>query len=424
MAVAVGVLAAAPPAGAAGPKEAQAQRALKKALDEDYLQTRFDAAEKKLRVALKVCGKACSAKLRAKLHFALGAVLAGGKKELEDARDEFVVALALDPNGEPNPDLLSTEVAFAYEQARKKLGLTPSAAATPEPKPPKKHAAPDEPSPVVEKPEPDDKPDPGEKPDRERAPAPPEKAETGDASESSAPAEPAEPVRKNWITITFAPDLAIVSGTNVCTGASQASAHYVCLRSDGTRYAGTPTIGNADNINTGIALATLRLTLGYERVVHPNLTVGLRAGFAFNGASGGGASFMPVHAEGRFGIWPGHDPFVGRGVRPFFILSGGLAQVDAKVNVQVLEDGTACGAMPPGNTSSPCTTPSSDGTVEKRVQTLTVFKQNGLGFAALSFGLQFAPSTRVTLHLAARASVTFPVVVPVISPEGGVSVGF
>ncbi len=86
-------------------------------------------------------------------------------------------------------------------------------------------------------------------------------------------------------------------------------------------------------------------------------------------------------------------------MRPFFIASGGLAQVDAKVNVQVLEDGVACGAMPPTNTSSPCTTPSSDGTVEKRVQTLTVFKQNGLGFAALSFGLQFAPSTRVTLHL-------------------------
>ncbi len=83
-------------------------------------------------MALKVCGKACSAKLRAKLHFALGAVLAGGKKELEDARDEFVEALELDPNdGEPNPDLLSTEVAASptSRRARKKLGLTPSAAA-------------------------------------------------------------------------------------------------------------------------------------------------------------------------------------------------------------------------------------------------------------------------------------------------------
>ena len=146
---ALGVSAA--PAQAAGSKEAQGLKALKQALDEDYLQTRFDAAEQKLRAAIQACGKSCSIALRARLHAALGAVLAGGKKELEDARDEFVEALGLDPKLEPNPDILSTEVTFAYEQARKRLHLD----AKPGRKPVK-----------VDKPDTDEKPEPTEKPDK------------------------------------------------------------------------------------------------------------------------------------------------------------------------------------------------------------------------------------------------------------------
>src|SRR5262249_34231362 len=122
--------------------------------------------------------------------------------------------------------------------------------------------------------------------------------------------------------------------------------------------------------------------------------------------------------------WPGHDPFVGRGVRPFIIVSGGVAQVDAKVKVQVLEDGTTCGAANPTDTSSPCTRMSSDGTLEPRQQALTVFRQNGLGFAAATFGVQFAPSPRVAINLGARFSATFPSVAAVLSPEAGLAVGF
>lgn len=402
------------PAAAAGSKEAQGLKALKQALDEDYLQTRFDAAEQKLRAAVQACGKACSVGLRARLHAALGSVLAGGKKELEDARDEFVEALGLDPRIEPNPDILSTEVSFAYEQARKTLHLA-AGASTPSKsgRKPARAAKPE--------PEPDDKPEPTDRPDR---PDPADKPEPEPDGPPAPPARVEEPARKNWVTVTFSPDLALVSGTDVCTASSQNDDHYVCLRPDGSRYVGTPTVGNGDSINSGLALATLRVMLGYDRVVHPNLTLGLRAGFAFNGASGGGASFLPVHGEARLGIWPGHDPFVGTGVRPFFVVSGGLAQVDSKVSVQVLEDGQACHALNPASTSSACTTPSSDGITEPRQQTLTVFKQNGLGFSSLSFGVQFAPSAKVALHLAARATVTFPVVTAVISPEGGLSVGF
>ena len=190
---------------------------------------------------------------------------------------------------------------------------------------------------------------------------------------------------------------------------------------------GTPTLGNGDNINTGLALSTLRILLGYDRLLIPNLTLGGRIGFAFNGASGQGVSFLPVHIEARLGIWPGHEPFVGRGVRPFFFVSGGLGEVDTKVNVKVLEDGTKCGAADPGLNSSPCTvqTPGDNNSgPEPREQTLTVYRQAGTGFVSGGFGVQFAPSARVGINLGVRASVTVPVIelraVARARPLGGV----
>jgi hypothetical protein len=234
-------------------------------------------------------------------------------------------------------------------------------------------------------------------------------------------ASPPEPVRKNWISLSYATDLAVVSGSDVCPVDSQNGGHYVCARADGTRYNGAPTPGNADNINTGVALATMRIMLGYDRAFYPNFTLGARIGFAWNGASAPGAAFLPLHAEARFGVWPGRDPFTGT-VRPFFMLSGGVAQVDAKAKVQVLEDGNKCGAANPANTYSPCTLP--QGMPEARQQTLTVFRQDGLGFAALAFGIQFMPSTRVGMHLAVRGGVSFPSVAAIFSPELGLDVGF
>jgi hypothetical protein len=423
---ALSVIALASAASAAGPKEAQAKKALKQAVEDDYLQTRFDDAEKRLRGALQACGATgCSAALRAQLHAALGAVLAGGKKEMDDGRDEFIEALQLDPRVEPDPGMVSANVTFAFEQAKKKVKGGPAAAPPPptppepveppaeEPPPPRKKPKPrpPPPAPVADEPRPDVK-DRDEPKDRD--------------GKDKDPEAPPKVARKNWITLAFAPDVSIVSGSNVCTSASQATEHYICIRNDATRsrYVGTPTKDNGDNINTGVALSTMRIMLGYDRVLGDNFTLGARLGFAFNGASDGGASFLPVHAEGRFGFWPGKTPFVGSGVRPFFMLSGGAAQVDTKVDVQVLEDGAACGASKPGSSKSPCLTPSKDGVLEPRVQTLTVYKQAGLGFASLSFGVQFAPTAAVALFLAVRGNVTFPVVTGVLSPEGGLSLGF
>ena len=392
----------------AGPKDAQAEAERKKALEEDYLETRFDDADRRLRAAIQSCGSnACSHATTAKLYIALGSVLAGGKKELSDASDAFVEALTLDPKAKIDPDLASTEVTFAFDQAKKRLGI---GGATTNKKPP-----PEKDDPVVEKAKPekivgDEKPD-REKPDPDRSPEP--------RPETPPPAE----AKRNWITLAFSPDIAFVSGENVCTKDTQESDHIYCARKDATHYVGTPTVGNADNINAGAVLSTMRLTLGYDRLLGERITVGARLGFAFNGA-GGGASFFPVHLEARLGVWPGTAPFVGSGVRPFFFLAAGVAQIDSRVDVEVLEDGKACEAKKPIDTSSECTKPSRDGFLEPRKQTVSAYKQAGLGFAAGGVGVQIAPSPGIAFHLAVRGGITFPSVVPVITPEAGFALGF
>lgn len=391
-------------AGGPGPKDAQAQKALKQAIEEDYFETRFDDAEQKLRGALAACGPSgCSANLRAQLHAALGALLAAGKKQLDDSRDEFVAALELDPKIQPDPGMVTTEVSFAYEAARKQLKLAPTGGP----------AAPPPPGPVADPPK-----DPPKKPRLRPDPAPDDKLRDDKAK---GPELPLPKSRKNWITLSFAPDISIISGTNVCRTDVQQTEHYVCVRENGTRYVGTPAANNANNINTGLALSTMRLMLAYDRVIIDNLTLGARFGFAFNGSgSDGGASFNPLHAEARVGYWPGTGQWSIAGVRPYLMISGGLAQVDTKVTVNIAEDSAACGKVTDGR----CTKASSDGVFEPATQSVTTYKQAGLGFAALSFGVHFAPTPMVALYLAVRGNITFPVVTGVLSPEGGLALGF
>jgi hypothetical protein len=391
---------AAPPKPGAGKpkvaprkKDAQAEKALKKALDQDYLETRFDDAENRLRGAIQACGQDdCSPSVRARLHAALGSVLAGGKKELQDAQDAFVEALSFDPEIQPDPDIDSTEVTFAFEQAQKKLkvGKGPSSPSGDPATPPDDGAAKlAEPAPEPDKP-------------------------------------PAGEPRRNWVSLAFVTDLSIVAGDEeVCSPEGRNERHFYCARQDGSRYYGVPTAGNGNNVNGGLALSTMRATLGYARLVGDHLTLGARVGFAFNGARGDGASFVPFHGEARVAYWPTTRPFSEAGVRPFVFVSGGYAQIDTKVSIEVLEDGVACKALDPADTSSPCTRATGkDGAIQPRKQTLSAFKQTGLGFASIGGGVQFSPTSRVGIDVGVRASVTFPVTAPVISPEAGISVGF
>ena len=100
----------------AAPQDKQAEKALAEAMDEDYLETRFDKAEQRLRDAIAKCGDAgCTPSIKARLYIGLGTVLSGGKNQLDDAKDAFVEALKLDPKAALDPNLAKTEIHYALD---------------------------------------------------------------------------------------------------------------------------------------------------------------------------------------------------------------------------------------------------------------------------------------------------------------------
>ncbi len=243
--------------------------------------------------------------------------------------------------------------------------------------------------------------------------------------------------RMNWIRVTFAPDFTIISGEDLCgfndaySGDTPTDAYnpsYVCVKNPDSekpsRYLGKPTPGQGNNVNTGFGVSTMRLMLGYDRVIIKGFSLGARVGYVFNGTNEEFASFIPVHAEARAAYTFGSNPWKDQVVRPWIFLSGGFAQVDTAVEVDVLEDGDACGAAEPEDTNSACTTESESGEVEPRIQTVRAIQQAGLGFAGGGAGISFVPVSLFEINVGVKFAVTFPVVVPTFSPEIGIGFGF
>ena len=141
------------------------------------------------------------------------------------------------------------------------------------------------------------------------------------------------------------PDISLVSGTDVCTADSQANNHFACFREDGTRYQGVPTTKGdkiGDNVNLGPALSTMRIVLGYDRLLLDNLTAGVRVGFAFNGAPAG-ADFLPLHVEVRGAYWLGKDPLRPAGGASLRFRLRRLGSGRHEGEREVLEDGRPVG---------------------------------------------------------------------------------
>ena len=140
---------------------------------------------------------------------------------------------------------------------------------------------------------------------------------------------------KNWISLSVQQDLlALSSSKATCAGDND----YACFSGGGTYYSGIPYAGSADEVGGGLRLATTRVLVGYDRAIG-SFTFGARLGFAFGGGPKAeeGRSFLPLHAEARVAYWFGHHPFARSGPKPYLVLSGGLAQVDARVSVVAYE---------------------------------------------------------------------------------------
>ncbi|MFC1643051.1 hypothetical protein ACFL5O_10280, partial [Myxococcota bacterium] len=139
--------------------------------------------------------------------------------------------------------------------------------------------------------------------------------------------------RRLWAGVGFQLDFMMFGAQDdICSGDNP----YKCYFAGEEFYEGLPDEGeNAGNVidSTGFALATQRVLVGGEYLLTPHISLGLRAGFAFGG---GPDEFMAIHLEPRIAYW-----FVGRtaspGFRPYVALSGGLAQVDGRMGVDIVQ---------------------------------------------------------------------------------------
>jgi hypothetical protein len=218
------------------------------------------------------------------------------------------------------------------------------------------------------------------------------------------------PYKLNWLTFGLQQDLAMISGTNVCSAASQKNDGYACFRSDGKQYHGVPKSGAGDGIAGGISPATTRLMIGFDRAFLKNITGGAKLGIGFRGgpAPDGGAAFFPVHFEVRGTYWFGKNPLSHVGFRPFALIGGGLSEVDVDVQVNVTEDTTK-------NTAQ---------TGNPNKQKLDAWKKMGKSFATLGGGVMYAMNPKGGIVFDVRAMMLFPSSGMSISPEIGYSLGF
>jgi hypothetical protein len=187
-------------------------------------------------------------------------------------------------------------------------------------------------------------------------------------------------------------DVALVSGTDVCSQSSQRDAGFACFGSDGSQYLGTPQPGVRNVIAGELTLATTRIALGADLKLADRVSLGLRVGYAIAGGSPdvtGRKSFLPFHAEARAAYWL--SSAYSTNVAPFLFAAGGLAQVDAKNTVTVVEDRSV--SLPPNQPDT---------------QDLDAYKKMGLLFAGAGMGAYFPFGSANGLTTELRFLFLFP----------------
>lgn len=211
-----------------------------------------------------------------------------------------------------------------------------------------------------------------------------------------------------FASVTLGGDFAWVAGSDVCALESQRSNGYTCLRqgSNGLeQYFGTPALGQSDSIPGGLRIHTGRIMVGLDRAITSNITVGARVGYAFGGGPQGqndARGFLPLHLEARAAYFLGAAPFSKLGLRPYAFAAAGLAQVDSRATVHVVESGGP--------------TPQPDNPAE---QDLIVYKKMGQAFGGVGAGAFYATAPTSGFLVELKAMVMFPSSGQVLEPTIG-----
>jgi hypothetical protein len=214
---------------------------------------------------------------------------------------------------------------------------------------------------------------------------------------------------KNWISLGVQAELLLMPGADdACLG----DRHYTCfLSSTGEYYAETPTKGVDDQVIAGLAGAPMiRILIGYDRALQPNLAVGGRLGYAIVGggpqrpahnATPVGPRFMPVHAEVKVAYFFGKNALARRGPRFFVDLGGGMTEVDASETIDVVRPGISNARIP-----------------------VDAWTKTGLGFVSVGPGVMFGLTPNTGPVLEAKALVLFPTPGVALAAQLGYAFGF
>jgi len=253
----------------------------------------------------------------------------------------------------------------------------------------------------------------------------------------------AGPYKKNWFGLHFGLDVAVIGGSNVCGSGGGYECYYAGTRDQ--PYGGPPYPGTG--IATGTALATQRVLISYDRGFTPNITGGVRLGYAFGGGPPaitgfdpttgqptGKINFLPFHAEGRITYWIGRGALGKKGVRPYVFAGGGMAQVDAKVQVTVYDcgkknamnmtvdgsgnviDGKACAAGTTGAANSV-------NQASLAQPKMDAWKKLGQGFVAAGGGIVYAIKEQFGIQANVNLMYMLGSSGPVLEPSLGVIYG-
>ncbi|HEX4335483.1 MAG TPA: hypothetical protein VH062_06185 [Polyangiaceae bacterium] len=230
---------------------------------------------------------------------------------------------------------------------------------------------------------------------------------------------------KNLVGLHFGIDLANVSSSGACTADARSNDNFACFDGNQT-FNGTPSLGAPGKIAGGFTLATMRIMASYERLFGAFGLEG-RLGFAFNGgktASGGGTPFLPLHLEARAKWWlRGTSAFSSSGFRPWLHVGGGVAQVDAKVNVGVVD----CAPAASSGLLEMCRSANSSQAAQVLhgvPHTLQATKQLGQEFVTVGGGVMYAVAKNHGAVLNLNFMIPFPAVGFVFEPSIGYEYAF
>jgi hypothetical protein len=386
--------------------DAEALKLDQDALYQDYLNLDFAAAQKKLSKAIELCETACRPETKAKVLRDLGVIYVAGTQQRAEGVAKFSEALAVDPTITLDKDLTTPELEAAFAEAKAGAGGDPALAAAmrgsvgpaeeePVPPPAEEPAEPvlteqpEEPKPV----EPEREPQPEKASSRpvetDAEDCPPDfpgcnSVDKGDEDEE----EDDGKTKKHWFTASFQADFLMISAAqSVCAGVE-----YQCFRGGvyvdpstaGVANPSTLLVEGAGDVKSGVAMATMRALIGYDFAVLPELLIGARAGFAFGGGPErggiGSKQFQPIHGELRGAYW-----FTGASegsVRPFIELSGGLAEIDARMKARVIDQS-------PAQVDS-CVSQSRGNDATCFVVDVDAWRKTGVGFVGGGLGAMFA----------------------------------